>query len=66
MTSPTLNTQNKNSSWNLSGDYLEYRKEGGSMSPHNWNERNKNLQKANHEKERITNVLKDITKRRKE
>ncbi len=36
-----LNCKNKNGSWTLSGDYLDYRKEGGKFSPGLWNQRHK-------------------------
>lgn len=35
------NRQNKNGSWTLCGAYLEYRREGGRLSPSVWNELSK-------------------------
>lgn len=52
-----LNRKHKNGSWSLHSDYMNYRDEGGIMSPDAWNSRIRELKK---EKRVVTETTKKV------
>ena len=59
MTPILLNRHQKNGSWSLSGDYFEYRGEGGRLSPQAWNEVQQRLKKEARAKFSSNEALKE-------
>lgn len=53
-----MNKHTKNKGWNLCGDYLEYRSNGGNLSPDAWNTRIKEMNKER--KESFKTELKNL------